>query len=242
MWGKSSIGKYLIISIIILAVGIPAAYAITITLGADPILVLGILDMMSNRIINVGTPTLDSDAATKAYVDNSAIALFSCDGAGSSCVVGLGECQNSGINVCVMGSTQCSVSAGASSPEICDGLDNDCDGVIDNNAANASCIDDGLFCTGPELCQSGVCVSSGDPCAGDVGDNDTDCSESCDELASSCTANDPVLSFCSLGFCDGAGTCLASVCGNGIVEPFEQCDDGNQIDTGDDCSNSCTLF
>jgi len=71
MWGKSSIGKYLIISIIILAVGIPTAYAITITLGADPIIVLGILDMMSNRIINLGTPTVSTDGATKGYVDSA---------------------------------------------------------------------------------------------------------------------------------------------------------------------------
>jgi len=82
MWGKSSIGKYFITSIIILAVGIPTAYAITITLGADPILVLGILDMMTNRIINLGTPTLDSDAATKAYVDSApstdTLALLGC--------------------------------------------------------------------------------------------------------------------------------------------------------------------
>jgi cysteine-rich repeat protein len=35
-------------------------------------------------------------------------------------------------------------------------------------------------------------------------------------------------------------TCPAPVCGNGIKETGEQCDDGNQIDT-DACRNNCTL-
>lgn len=100
---------------------------------AGPILptitLAGTVDMVNNQIKNLQDPTDPQDAATKAFVES----LFSCDGAGQSCVVGLGECQNSGINVCVMGSAQCTVSAGASSPEICDSLDNDCDGTSDED-------------------------------------------------------------------------------------------------------------
>jgi len=71
MRSKSPISKYLIVSIIILSVGLPSAYAITITLGGDPIIVLGILDMMGNKITNVGTPITTTDAATKGYVDSN---------------------------------------------------------------------------------------------------------------------------------------------------------------------------
>ncbi len=67
---------------IILAVGVPAAYAITITLGGDPVIVNGVLDMAGNRITNVGTPTLSTDAVTKAYVDSApgtdTLALLGC--------------------------------------------------------------------------------------------------------------------------------------------------------------------
>ena len=70
MVGNSPINKYLILSIVILAVGIPTAYAITITLSANPVIINGILDLMNNRITNVGTPTLSSDAATKGYADS----------------------------------------------------------------------------------------------------------------------------------------------------------------------------
>ena len=64
--------------IIILAVGLPTAYGITITLGGDPVIINGILDLMGNRITNVGTPTASTDAATKGYVD-SLIAGLSCN-------------------------------------------------------------------------------------------------------------------------------------------------------------------
>src|SRR5262249_22199241 len=37
-----------------------------------------------------------------------------------------------------------------------------------------------------------------------------------------------------------AGTALAFVCGNGLLEPGEQCDDGNTVD-GDGCSAACVF-
>ena len=62
-----------------------------------------------------------------------------CDGAvdedpvdaGTPCSAGIGECFRDGAEVCVDGGLQCDAVAGDPTDEVCDDLDNDCDGATD---------------------------------------------------------------------------------------------------------------
>ncbi len=53
---------------------------------------------------------------------------------GSACLAGIGACQAAGVLVCTLDGTgtECNAVPGAPSEEVCDGVDNDCDGEIDD--------------------------------------------------------------------------------------------------------------
>ncbi len=138
---------------------------------------------------------------------------------------------------------------GSSTGYPCTGPDGDgdcaesCDETSDNctaNDTNGSSCDDGSFCNGTETCTTGVCgSSSGDPCDGP--DGDWDCSETCNETADNCTANDTDGTTCNDGlFCNGTEICTTGVCGSSTGNPCDGPDgDGDCAETCDETADNC---
>jgi len=131
--GRFTKTPYLVLFIILGAVGVSAAYGlITITLAGN-VVVTGDLDVAGN----ISGPTIDN---LQTQIDNVTNALFSCESGGETCTAGIGECQNSGVFVCVSGNAECSASPGTASAELCDGFDNNCDGQTDDTFLNLGAV------------------------------------------------------------------------------------------------------
>lgn len=146
-------------------------------------------------------------------------------GKGGACTNGLlGACRTTGTLVCRADGTglQCNAPAGpAPSTEVCNTLDDDCDGKVDEGLAGCTCIpqgescnnldddcdtlvDEGLTracgqgtCTGIETCSAGVyggCTAP--PSSAEVCDGlDNNCDGIRDGLLRGCSAMPPVMGF-----------------------------------------------
>ena len=168
--------------------------------------------------------------ANSVVTERCNLADDDCDGAidedfpglGSSCSAGVGACFDAGNIVCTgdqLGVT-CDAVPGTPSPEVCNGIDDNCDGLIDN----------GITCTGcvPQCSQAAGC---------DVCNNiDEDCDTRIDEnfMPGSCGIGtgecNPGTTVCTAGTvsCNGSVGPSMEVCDNqdddcdGIVDGMTQ--------------------
>jgi len=154
---------------------------------------------------------------------------------GGSCNSSVGEC-NSGTLNCIGGAPTCTGFDGPTA-EICDNLDNDCDGTIDNNVPLRACGSVvGACMLGTQACSAGSWGSCSEDPNGTIetcDGLDNDCDGSTDEgnpgAGVQCGASD-------VGACAfGSTACVSGqiACQNEIVSVGETCNDDD-----DDCDGT----
>ncbi len=184
-------------------------------------------------------------------------------GGGAACNTGQQGICAAGTTACSAGSLVCNQNA-ASSSEVCDGLDNDCNGVVDNGCLGQPCgVDldcmsnhctDGVCCgtaacTALDQCHDpGTCQPGTGTCSNPNAANGTMCNDNnaCTQTdtcqAGACTGANPV-TCTALDQCHDPGTCQpgTGTCSNPNKADGSFCNDGNACTQSDTCqAGACT--
>ena len=171
---------------------------------------------------------------------------------GDPCTRGVGHCQTAGTTACAPDGhgTICDAPAPVLEPELCDGVDNDCDGTIDEGffVGDICTVGRGI-CARPGVV--GCTVDGGSMCTGETGDPaeeicdglDNDCDGQFDEgtpgAGAACSAGIGACHAVGIIACDGAGGAL--VCNAVPGDPAPELCDGQDNDCDGDVDEDFPL-
>jgi len=235
---------YLILFIVLIAGGVTAAYAITITLGGD-VSITGALAVIGA----ITSPTTDTMQTDLTSLDTRVTNLETgctpstelCDGIDNDCDtmvdedfptlnnicnVGVGVCAAQGFLICDIAQTgtECSVTAGAGSAELCDGLDNNCDGSTDETfpTLGQTCSAGAGVCETPGFIECDG-AQTGTQCSATAGSGST---EVCDSLDNNCdgTVDEGFLNAGKYDQDANCGTCGIDCTGISTPNAADTCD------------------